>query len=259
MSGSPPHRNLLGGFTLIELLVSFAVLAALVTLLASTFANFAGLTSSSGKRLEANNQSRTVFDRMGFDLGTSVRSGEVNLNFKKDQQASDGRSTVNDSLMFLVDARTIQADSRLARIGYEVDFEKNQASNIEVGSLLRVVEPFLWGDSVANASVSSNADRQPLGWGVFRMEFSFLKTDGTYVADPPAVDEMAAVICTTAALDEKTYAQLSASEVRRLAESLPNARDGRLPISDWNVSQFDGFPQTVTQNVRIQQRQFYLK
>lgn len=259
MTSRSPYRVPQSGFTLIELLVSFAVLAALVALLASAFSNFAGLTSSSGRRLEANNQSRTVFDRLGFDISSSIRNSEVKLNFKKNEQAWSGSPGVNDSLTLLADARSTQGDSRLARIGYEVETSRNEASGISVKSLNRLVEPFQWSDSVSQNQFGGSVEPQPLGWGVFRLEFSFLKTDGTLVASPPPADEMAAIICSTASLDEKTYAQLSDEELNRLSGCLQDAADGKLPLSDWNVSRFVGFPPAVSQNVRFQQRQFFLK
>lgn len=256
---SSPQKQLSAAFTLIELLVSFAVLAALVTLLASTFSNFAGLTSASGKRMEANNQIRTVFDRMGFDLGASVRTGGMTMTFGKNKQISGSDDEVNDSVYMLADARSTEADSRLARIGYEVAAQQNEATSVPVEALLRCVEPFRWNDSTTDTRLGSNAQKQPLGWGVFRMEFSFLKTDGNIVANPPVMDELAAVICSTASLDEKTYARLNDDQRESLAKKLPDARDGRLPIADWKADLFDGLPAAVKQNVRFQQRQFSLR
>lgn len=249
------------GFTLIELLVSFAVLAVLVTVLASAFSHFAGLTSASGKRIEANNQSRTVFDRMGFDFGSSARTGGVKLVFGKNQKISGANDVVNDSVVMLVDARSTERDARLARVGYEVGMdEEDETSKVKVAALLRCVEPFRWEDSTLKTSWSSSLQKQPLGWGVFRMELSFLKTDGTVTANPPDEAELAAVICSTASLDEKTFAQLTDDQFDNLADRLPNAVDGRFPLSDWSAAKFEnGYPSSVKQNVRFQQRQFYLR
>jgi len=248
-----------GAFTLIEVMVSCAVLAILVALLSSTFSNFAGLTSSSGRRIETGNQIRTVFDRMAFDLSSSVRDGGIEIQFAKNAQVNGGAATVNDAIGLLTDARSTTAGSRLARVGYEVADDQNPAVQSPLMSLFRCVEPFLWTDNSAETGLSANAERQPLGRGVFRMELSFLKTDGSLVAAPPAADEIAAVVCSTAWLDAATYAQLPDGTMQTLAAALPDAVDGALPLSSWNADRFAFFPPAVARNVRFHQRQFYLK
>lgn len=246
-------------FTLIEVMVSCAVLAVLVALLSSTFSNFAGLTSSSGRRIETGNQIRTVFDRMAFDLSSAVREGGVEIRFAKNARVIGGLATVNDSMELLTDARSTSASSRLARVGYEVAEDENPAVAKPLQSLFRCVEPFLWTDDTGDAGLTANAERQPLGRGVFRMELSFLKTDGSLVAAPPSADEIAAVVCSTAWLDGATYGQLPDGTAEALAAALPDAVDGALPLSNWSADRFAAFPPAVGRNVRFHQRQFYLK
>src|SRR5690554_5608714 len=118
------------GFTLIELLVAFAVLIVLVSILASVFSNFAQITSSSNRRLDSGRQVRAVFDRLGFDLNSAVKNGGVNIQFLKNQSASPtGQADVNDAIVMLADARSTDATSRLARIGYDVRDVQSQSRN----------------------------------------------------------------------------------------------------------------------------------
>ncbi len=245
------------GFTMIELLVSCAVLALMVTVLASTFSHFVGLTSNSGRRLESNNQMRSVFDRMSFDLASCIRNGGVVMEFKKNEQAANGEDTQNDAMIFLTDART-SSESRFARVAYEVFGDENGATARKFFSLYRGVNPFLWTDDARDMKIAG-AEWQPLGRGVFRMELSFLKTDGTLVANPPAQDEIAAVICSTASLDESSLGKLSGDQIKDLITSLPDATDGVLPISNWTVDRLSSLPGFVAQNVRFAQRQFFIK
>jgi len=255
------HRNMstrAGGFTIIELLVSSAVLALLVTALAATFSNFIGFTSSSGKRLENNNQMRTIFDRMSFDLSSSVRNGGLEVIFSKNAQARGGGSTLNDSMIFFTDARTAH-DSRLARVAYEVDQGGNAATGVQFSSLFRGVDPFNWSDNPGSTTMSTMTDWQELGRGIFRMELSFLKTDGSLVGAAPDQDEIAAVICSTASLDESSLSKLSVGERSLLISALPDAQNDELPLSKWSADQLAGLPPFVRQNVRFSQRQFYLK
>lgn len=243
---------------MIELLVSCAVLALLVTVLASTFSNFIGVASTSGKRLETNNQMRTVFDRMSFDLASSIRTGGVKVKFNKNAQVSGVSETKNDSMSFLTDART-KSNSRMARVGYEVSSDKNLATNVSFLSLYRGVDIFSWDDNAGSVALTNAADWQSLGRGVFRMELSFLKTDGSLVAAEPSEEELAAVICSTASLDEASLSKLTDDEKSSLIEALPDAPDGALPLSNWTEDKFSSLPVFVRQNVRFSQRQFYLK
>lgn len=248
-----------GGFTLIEILVASAVLALLVALLASTFSHFAEVTSTSGKRLETSNQIRTIFDRMAFDLRSSIRNAGLSISFLKNKQATGGTATVNDAICFLVDARTTSPQSRFARVGYEVSDETFSPEGTPPTSLMRCVEPFYWTDNAANTALTSNADRQIFGRGVFRFELSFIRTDGGIVADPPAnSSEISAVVCTTASLDESTFAKLTTGQRAQLANALPDSVNGSLPLAVWARTSFSGLPLPVTQHVRFNQRVFKL-
>lgn len=243
---------------MIELLVSCAVLALMVTVLASTFSHFVGLTSNSGRRLESNNQMRSVFDRMSFDLASSVRNSSVKMEFKKNEQIAQGDDSKNDAMIFLTDART-SGSSRFAKVAYEVAPDQGLTEEKKFFSLYRGVEAFFWTDSTQVIKLTGGADWQPLGRGVFRMELSFLKTDGTIVANPPAQDEIAAVICSTASLDESSLSKLNPEQLKDLVQSLPDAVNNVLPVSDWTANKFSHLPPFVKQNVRFAQRQFFLK
>jgi len=246
-------------FTLIEVLVSCAVLSIMVALLAAAFTNFSGVTASSGKRIETSNQTRTVYDRLAFDLEASIRKAGVDITFLKNQQASGNGSTKNDSLYLLTAARTSDPAARMARIAYEVEEDENKAIGKKFPSLFRVAEPYLWGDNAADIKVTSLAEKQSMGRGVFRFELSFLTTDGRIVANPPASKDLAVVICSTASLDERTLGQMSDSDVARLVAILPDSEDQKLPLATWSPALFTGFPTSVIQSVRFNQRQFYLK
>lgn len=248
------------GFTLIEILVASAVLALLVALLASTFSHFAGVTSTSGKRLETSNQIRTVFDRMAFDLRSSVRNAGMTISFLKNKQATGGTTTVNDAISFLVDARTTSPQSRFARVGYEVSDETFSPDGTPPTSLMRCLEPFYWTDNAATPALTSNADRQVFGRGVFRFELSFIRTDGGIVADPPASSsDISAVVCTTASLDESTFAKLTEAQRSQLVNAFPDSVNGSLPLSAWAHTSLSGLPIPVTQHVRFNQRVFKLQ
>jgi len=262
-------------FSLIEILVACAVLALIVVLLAATFSNFANVTSVSGRRMESGNQSRTVFDRLELDLASSIRSSGVEIKFFKNDSG-------NDELAFLANARPVTVNAattpRMAKIGYEVPSANTGLDLAGRYSLSRDTEPFSWNDSAVSflstgtnsglipfsTLITSAAQQQMLGRGIFRFELSFLKTDGTIKATAPDFSEVAAIICSTAALDESTIAKLTAGQMTDLMDALGDSVDGSLPTVDskkqaWSVERFASFPDFVKQNVRFNQRYFYLK
>lgn len=259
LPGALASRGALRGFSLVEILVACAVLTVLVGILASALSGFVSVASTSGGRLESNNQSRTAFDRLAFDLGSSIRNDDVTIDFHKNAQVLVGTASLNDSLALLADVRSTAGDSRAARIGYEVGEASDAASGVTGAALMRCVEPFPWTDDVLNKTLTSAAERQPLGGGIFRMEFSFLKKDGTLVANPPAQEDIAALIVATATLDEATLSKLQPAERTALAQALADSEDGKLPLAGWNVTDFDDLPRPVAQAVRFHQRYFYLR
>lgn len=263
ISRSRDLRPRAAGFTLIELLVAFAVLIVLVSILASVFSNFAQITSSSNRRLDSGRQVRAVFDRLGFDLNSAVKNGGVNIQFLKNQSASPtGQADVNDAIVMLADARSTDATSRLARIGYDVRDVQSQSRNTMQPSLMRHVEPFMWDDDVVkDIALTSSATTQTLAPGILRFELAFLREDGEIVAAPPPADQIKAVICAVATLDEESMGRVQQSDIDALIGALPDAVDGNPPLAQWDIqgSALQNVPQSIAENVRFYQRYFYLK
>ncbi len=254
MPSSPRPARRSDAFTILEILVTCAVLALLTTILAGLFSNFVGLTDSSTDRIESGNESRTIFDRLAFDLDASVRRGGIGIEFLKNSQAVGSVTSPNDAIRFLAATRTTSAASRFARIGYEVGEATSTSPGYASTALLRCAEPFLWTDDVTRVDPSAAADLQPLGRGVFRLELAFLTTDGTLVATPPPADEISAVVCATASLDADSLAKLTSAQRASLATALLDAANGSAPSTAWTVDDFSAYPPFVGRNVRFNQR-----
>ncbi len=249
-------------FSLIELLVACSLLVVVVVLLAVSFSNFTGVTATSGRRLQTGNETRTAFDRMAFDLSAAIRQSGVEPIFRTNRQATSLATSPNDSFILLADARSTLPGSRFARVGYEIAAETNEVSGTVMLSLYRCSEPFQWSDNILSTNFQA-PDRQPIARGVFRMELSYIKTNGAISSAALPVDELSAIVCTTASLDEGTYTRLkrTSSQLADMAALLPDSPAGTnsvLPLVNWKLDLFNGDP-SVKQNVRFDQRYFYLK
>ena len=258
-------------FTIVELLVAFAVLALLVTILLSAFTNFSQVTTTANRQLELEKQSRTIFDRMVFDLGAAVTSGNVRVGFKKNEALAGGTASRNDALVFLTDAKTPSTDGRLAKIGYAVGpYTDRSRNDMELQTVLRYVQPFEWADDTTEIAISDARYAQPIAPGIIRFEFSFVMQDGSIVAAPPTAtsdsdqmrafyDDLAAVVCTVATLDEDTLQKMSENERKALADTFADAVNGKTPLETWQATSLTSFPKPVAQGVRFHQRSFQLR
>lgn len=259
-----------GAFTLIELLVGLAVLSLLVTVLLAVFSNFSQVTSNASKRIESNKQSRGIFDRLAFDFGSVVTSGGVQMEFLKNQPLPNGVASQNDSLVLLTDARTRDAGSRLAKIGYGVGPYETRSRNMTLDTVLRYTEPFGWADDTTSIEITNGADAQAIAPGILRFELAFVDKEGNITSAPPAgastsevVREfhknLAAVICTVATLDEDSLQKISEADRDVIVTRLGDAVNGVAPLSLWQQVDFTDLPGAITRGIRFHQRYFRLQ
>lgn len=251
-------------FTIIELLVGFAILAVLVTLLLSVFSNFSQVTTSANRQMEVDKQSRTIFDRMAFDIGSAINSGNVRMIFKKNEFLPGGAASNNDAFVLLADAKSPSPDGRLAKVGYAVGpYTDPTVTDMTVQTVLRYVQPFGWDDDTTTIEITDNKYAQPIAPGIIRFELSFVK-DGQIVATPPAGDltdfyeGLEAIICTVATVDENVLQKLTPSERTAMAGLLQDDPDGK-PLQRWQAVNLSAFPKAAVPSLRFHQRYFQLK
>lgn len=261
-------------FTIIELLAGFAVLMLLVTLLLAAFTNFSQVTSTANKRVEVNKQSQTIFDRMAFDIGSAVTSGGIRMGFRKNQALPGGSASKNDVLILLTDAKTRDPQGRLAKIGYAVGPYEDRSRKMTLETVLRYVQEFGWDDDTTTIDLADDGgaplDSQSIAPGIVRFELSFVNRNGDLLAEPPAAgataeevrafhQNLAAVVCTVATLDEDVLQKLSPSDRDEIADRLADAVDGQSPLAQWQAAGFQDLPRPVAQGLRFYQRYFWLK
>lgn len=259
-----------GGFSLIEMLVGLAVLTILTALLATAFSNFTQVTSSSSNRIEASKQTRTIFDRMAFDIGSAVQQGRVRMAFRKNDALPGGTQSKNDVMVLLTDANTSDPLARMAKVGYAVGPYEDQSRQMTVDTVLRHVEPFHWVDDTTVIDIVGTTDAQPIAPGILRFELAFVDREGDIIADSPGPgateaeltefhENLSAVICTLATMDEDSLQKLTPAERSALADRLDDAVDGETPLVQWQDANLQDLPRPAQEGLRFHQRHFRIK
>lgn len=98
------HRTALhpAGFTLVELLVAMAVLALILVFVAQLMNSATQTTTARQKRMDADSQARTIFDKMAVDFSRMLRRADVDYLAKGTAapNSAAGAMTGNDFLAF---------------------------------------------------------------------------------------------------------------------------------------------------------------
>jgi prepilin-type N-terminal cleavage/methylation domain-containing protein len=112
-------------FTLVELLVSMAVLTLLIVFVSQMVSGATKLTTSSHQHLDADEEARLVFDRMGLDFSRMLKRTDVDYIFSTATSETPG---ANDAFYFYSEApgylngtTTANAESSITLVGYRID------------------------------------------------------------------------------------------------------------------------------------------
>lgn len=160
------RRRHTGAFTLIEMLVAFVILTMLLLLVTQMVTGIASVTSASGRRLSADDEVRTAFDRMAGDIAAMITRPEVSpLLVSK---------AGNDEFYFYSQAPASfsnAVNSQIAVIGYRVT----------TNGLERLGRGLGWDEVVfTNGPVSPNVTSTNIvAPSIFRMEYALLMKPGS--------------------------------------------------------------------------------
>lgn len=295
-SGSPK------AFTILELLVAVAILAILVILIAQLVQSGSSVISRSRGHLSADSQAREVFSRISRDLAgmpVSIDHAPV-VSVKNDKMffysESPGFTTLSAdqaSTLSLVGYR-VNTNAQMERLGSGLGWTGTNAPifmSYATNTLATNSAPIngstlsgAWGSVLGSGSTyeGTSSDYHLIADGVFRVAFTFRKSDGSYVlpytllnsssidASKGALSEVTSVIVTLAVLDADS--RKIASDVSGLAAALPDPTQvkldsGELPAETWqkvvqNAGSFAnsaGIPVAAANKVKIYQRSFPLK
>ena len=181
-SSQPGYRQ--AAFTLIEVLVSCAVLALVVVMVAQMVSSATSVTGASRKRVDADDEARMVFDRMGEDFAQMLRRPDVNPILLASSNSPSG----NAELYFYSQAPassiyTNSSNSQIALIGYQVMTNGLARLGIEqawdtLSFSTNAMSNMVATNQSAASNATTSANYHVIAPSVFRMEFALLMKPG---------------------------------------------------------------------------------
>jgi prepilin-type N-terminal cleavage/methylation domain-containing protein len=273
------HRR--QAFTLIELMVALSVVALLVLLVARLFDQAATLTTFGLKRMNADEQSRQVFDRMTVDFAQMLKRKDVDYYLKSAANPEAG----NDQIAFyaIVPGYYPSAGSQspISLVAYRVG-AKNKLERMSKGLLWSGVStsstpivflPFTISTTWPAATNSAaEPDYEVAGAQIFRFEYAYVLKDGPLSLTPwslraghSAIDGMRDVgaidIC-LATIDSKARQLVTDSQIATTAGDMNDFAAPMAPgqlLHQWQAAvNAEALPRPVIQGVRFYERQFDL-
>ena len=283
-----PYAGRKGAFTLLEMLLSLALLSILVITTTQLINGTATFTKESKNRMSADAQARLVFDCMANDFSRIIQRRDVDLCINKQNgndsifffsevpgyyASSDTSSIAGVSLV----GYRINTSNQLERIGKGLTWTGNPSSptpgsvkyltftgtTADSGSRIQA-----WWPVTSPTTTGTDPDFQVLAPGVYRLEISFLLTNGTYSSKPyipphtsaDGLADVSAIIVSLGILDETSRRLVS--DFKPAIAALPDAVEGQPVIETWGGGNYltsSGIPRTAASQLRIYQRFFYIK
>lgn len=262
-------------FTLVEVLVALAVLGLLLIMVLSILKNLSAAITSSDKRQESISQARQSLNRIGVDLASQIRRQDIPYGYAPVGSVSD--YTGNDQLAFFTEGKSYTGTRNVIEAAYRV--------NSKTYALERAAVSINWGDSVdwflpTNQTNTfqntlpqiAESEWQEISPAIFRFEVCFLfndQTSGARTLDtkpPTTIDKLVALVITVAVLDSTERAKLSTTQLKNLADALPDPSVNENPLVLWEgLIQSNGFSsqtavaRPITSSIRCFQQYFPVK
>lgn len=275
------------------MLVAVSVLSLLVLLISQLFNNAAALTTTGSRRLDADSQTRPLFERMALDFSQAIKRSDVSYYLKTEAtpmigndlagfySAVQGYYPTTPSPVSVV-AYRVNSDSSnslayncLERMGKGLDWNGASATNTPV--VFRPLTLHGTWPSVASSSAYDETDPakrtyEIIGSQVFRFEYYYLeKATGNLVAYPAAwtslpavaIKDAAAIVVAIAVIDPKSKVILSNSQIATLIAGLPDYASGLRPgelLAQWQsvLNNLTNLPRPALSGIRLYERCFYI-
>ena len=290
------RRHLSSAFTLIELVLAVGVLAMLVILISYLMSGATLAINQSGKRMDSDSQVRIVFDRMANDLSAIVRRQDVDYIFAK-QNGNDTMYFFSEAAKYFDTSVSDSAKSSLALVGYRINssFQLERLSrgltwdgqvgpSPAPGSIVFLTPSGsstpLSGSTIAGNwaaavgagpgySNGTGADYHVIGDQVYRLELSFLPTNGTpstSVTSYSGLQGVSAIIVALGMLDNNSRllaapnGQITSTVGTPMVNALPDAVNGVAPLQTWKASPYlttSGISPAAASQLRIYERTFF--
>jgi hypothetical protein len=295
LTGSSRGSLRAAGFTLVEILVSVGVLVLLVLLASQLVNSAATITILGHKKMDADSQTRQLLDRMAIDFAQMVKRSDVDF-FGKGTTAPNsvgGTMAGNDRIAFYSSVPgyypTASYQSPVSLVAYRVNSDSTSSS---YNKMQRMGKGLLWNAvtpspapvvfmpltisatwPAATSSSTFDPDCEVIGPQVFRFEYRYLLTNGSFSITPPAnISGTAAFVVDIAVIDSKSkvLADNSAQvpppndNITRLAGQLVDYSSGMVPgqlLANWRTAidaNSIGLPRPALSGIRLYERFFYL-
>ena len=271
------------------------VLALLVLLATSLVNSAATITTLGHKRMDADSQARQLLDRMAIDFVQMVKRNDLDFFAKGTTSPNSvgGAMTGNDQIAFFTQlpgyyptSSTMTSRSPVSLIAYRVNSDSTNASLYN--KFERMAKGLVWNGastdipvvfwatisgtwSAATSTSASDAAYDLVGSQVFRFEYCYLRTNGSFVITPPLdsnlradLSQISAIVVDMAVIDSKSKVLLTNAQITTpLASGLIDYAAGMTPgqlRSNWQTY-LDGItslPRPAISGIRLYERYFYL-
>jgi hypothetical protein len=280
------HR--LAAFTLMELLITVGILVLLVLLLTQLLNTAANVTTLGHKQMDADSQSRQLFDRMALDFAQLVKRTDLDFFGKGTDVPNSvgGPMAGNDRIAFysavpgyypptgsqspisLVAYRvnplsTSSSYNKLERMGKGLVWNGVSQTDIPVVFMPLTISA-TW-PAATSGSAPDTAAYEVIGPQVFRFEYCYLLTaTGDLSITPPSdISGIAAIIADIAVIDPKSKVLLTDAQITTLAAGLSDYAANMVPgqlRNTWQnaLNANTTLPRPALSGVRLYERFFYL-
>jgi len=289
------HRSCKSGFTLAELLITVGVLVLFALLATQLLNSTAIVTALAYQQMDADSQARQLLDRMAVDFAQMVKRADVDYYLKSPSSPQSG----NDQVTFYTalpgyfatspsPAPSYTGKSSVSLVSYRVN---SDSTSVSYNRTERLAKGLAWNGVSSSwipvmflpQTISSNwpsavstsaadGDYEIIGAQAFRFEYYYLLKNGNLSTTPwdrtsghtsvSGMQDVAAIIVDIAAIDSKSKALLSNSNITTLIQMLADY-NGQVPgalIANWQ-STLDGntsLPRPALSGIRLYERYFYL-
>ncbi len=261
-------------FTLVEVLVSMTVLILLVSLVSSITNNATRTISGGGRRIESDNEARSVFNRMAIDFSRMIRRPDLNYSAFQKLPGNDAFAFYAEANGYPPQNATTGQLSPYSIVGYQVAGD----NAFFPGSVLnRTAEAQKWLPAITSGTITlptSATSVSTAGNLVFRMEYTLLQKDGT-ISPTASIKDAAAIVVGIGVLDGQARAMASGGDLAWKDSSLTaplvfaDVTNDQLPLNVWQsklnstggieqVVSDGGIPANAARAIRVYQRYFYL-
>jgi hypothetical protein len=267
----------------------------LLVFLTSQLVNSSAVITTLGhKQMDVDAQARQLLDRMAMDFAQLVKRTDLDF-FAKGTVAPNsvgGTMTGNDQIAFYSAVPgyypATGSQSPISLVAYRINTAPSDASYNKMERLGKglvwngvsatykpvVFMPLTisatWPAAVSPSLTDPDGNYEAIGPQVFRFEYSYLLTSGSFSITPPLdgnshadLSQIAAIVADVAVIDAKSKVLVNNTQMAALAAQLVDVQSGR-PLG-WLRTQWQNtldanttLPRPAISGIRLYERCFYL-